>query len=152
METLETIPHITNSARAIIGQLDYRVGPSTIAMRHNPYGEKTIPNPDLSRVCMTDNDPRHRALFGAAYTVGLATALASSGASTWTPSEVYGPRGLYGPIKKVIALLANCAGQTVHNASISNGLAELEIGKHRIAANLTNQFCGDLGPYEFIAT
>ena len=151
METLEAIPHITYSARAIIGHLDYRVGPSTIAMRHNPYGEKTIPNPDSGRVCMTDDDPRHRALFGAAYTVGMATALANSGASTWTPSEIYGPRGLYGPIKKAISLLAKCAGKAVHNASISNGLAELEVGNYRIAANLTNQFCGGLRPYEFVA-
>ena len=45
METLEALPHITRSARAIIGDRRYRIGPSTIAMRQNPYGARTMPNP-----------------------------------------------------------------------------------------------------------
>ena len=87
METLEVILHIIRSARAIIGDADYRIGPSTIAMRHNPYGQRTFPNQDLNRLCMADNDPRHHAAFGAAYVIGLATALADSGVTVWTPSE-----------------------------------------------------------------
>lgn len=149
METLEAIPHITRSARAIIGDADYRIGPSTIAMRDNPYGQRTIPNPYLGRLCMAGDDPRHRAAFGAAYVIGLATALAHSGATVWTPSELYGPRGLTGPIMKAISVLANCAGKPVHNAIIRNGLAELIIGKHQIVANLMSQPIDGLGPYEF---
>ena len=149
METLEAIPHITRSARAIIGDAEYRIGPSTIAMRHNPYGQRTFPNPDLNRLCMADNDPRHGAAFGAAYVIGLATALADSGVTVWTPSELYGPRGLSGPITKAISLLASCAGKSVHRATIKNDLAELVIGSLQITANLTGQPCGGLGPYEF---
>jgi hypothetical protein len=149
METLEVIPHIIRSARAIIGDAEYRIGPSTIAMRHNPYGQRTFPNPDLSRLCMADNDPRHGAAFGAAYVIGLATALADSGVTVWTPSELYGPRGLYGPITKAISLLASCAGKSVHRATIKNDLAELVIGSLQITANLTSQPFGGLGPFEF---
>lgn len=152
METLEAIPHITRTANAIIGKADYRIGPSTIAMRHNPYGQRTIPNPDLGRLCMADDDPRHRAMFGAAYVIGLATALAPTGAAVWTPAELYGPRGLTGPIRAAISVLSRCAGQPVHRATISGGLAELIIGKHRIIANLTNQQRNALGPYEFNLT
>ncbi len=76
METLETIPHITRSMRAIIGETPYRIGPATLAMRLNPYGERTIPNPHDQRICMTDDDPRHRGDFAAAYVIGLATVLA----------------------------------------------------------------------------
>ena len=54
METLEALPHITRSTRAIIGALPYRIGPSTIAMRQNPYGARTIPNPGGERVAMAD--------------------------------------------------------------------------------------------------
>ncbi|MFC6461781.1 hypothetical protein ACFSYD_16625 [Paracoccus aerius] len=57
METLEAVPHILASARVIIGKRDYRLGPSTIAMRQNPYGSRTIPNLDRDRVCMADDDP-----------------------------------------------------------------------------------------------
>ncbi len=149
METLEAIPHITRSTRAIIGDAEYRIGPSTIAMRHNPYGQRTFPNPDLNRLCMADSDPRHGAAFGAAYVIGLATVLADSGVTVWTPSELYGPRGLYGPITKAISLLASCAGKSVHRATIKNGLAELVIGSLQITANLTSQPCGGLGAFEF---
>ena len=149
METLEAIPHITRSARAIIGDAEYRIGPSTIAMRHNPYGQRTFPNPDLNRLCMADNDPRHGAAFGAAYVIGLATALANSGVTVWTPSELYGPRGLSGPITKAISLLASCAGKSVHRATIKNDLAQLVIGSVQITANLRSQPFGGLGPFEF---
>jgi len=149
METLEAIPHITRSAQAIIGDAEYRIGPSTIAMRHNPYGQRTVPNPDLNRLCMADNDPRHGAAFGAAYAIGLATALADSGVTVWTPSELYGPRGLSGPMIKAISLLASCAGKPVHRATINNNLAELVIGSLHITANLTNQPFGGLAPFGF---
>ncbi|NVO28961.1 hypothetical protein HJ526_16135 [Donghicola sp. C2-DW-16] len=149
METLEAIPHITRSAREIIGDRDYRIGPATIAMRQNPYGNRTIPNPNGDRLCMADDDPRHRAQFGAAYVIGLATALASAGITVWTPAAVYGPRGLSGPIVQAIAALAKCAGQPVHHAEICEGLATLRVGDHTFRANLTAQELGDLGPYEW---
>ena len=46
MQTLEALPFITRSARAFIGEdKSYRIGPSTIAMRQNPYGSRTFDNP-----------------------------------------------------------------------------------------------------------
>ncbi|TNJ39952.1 hypothetical protein [Phaeobacter sp. B1627] len=147
METLEAVPDITRTARAIIGDRDYRIGPATIAMRQNPYGNRTIPNPDHDRICMTDDDPRHRAAFGAAYTLGLATALAQADVSVWTPAALYGPRGLSGPIATVIAALAKCAGQTVHRARITGGLATLDVGTTRFQANLTATENSGLAPY-----
>ncbi|GHA44220.1 hypothetical protein GCM10008927_06240 [Amylibacter ulvae] len=152
METLETIAHITTSARAIIGTLPYRIGPATIAMRQNPYGNRTIPNPNNDRVCMTDNDPRHRAKFGAAYVVGLATALAQSGISVWTPAYLYGPRGLIGskgcwPIAEPLAALAKMAGQGVKKADISDGRALLSSRKMKIVANLTPLQNDGLAPF-----
>ena len=94
MQTLEAVGHITASARAIIGDRPYRLGPSTIAMRQNPYGARVIPNPGLERVCMTDDDPRHRTVFGAAYALGLAAALVGSGVEVGSPAGLYGPRGV----------------------------------------------------------
>lgn len=152
METLETIPHISRSARAIMGKREYRIGPATIAMRQNPYGQRTMPNPDQLRLCMADDDPRHRAQFGAAYAMGLATALAPAGVSVWTPAALYGPRGLSGPIVAAIAALSACAGQRVHAASISAGLARLHIGDTLFEANLSERPLGALGPYEWRQT
>lgn len=149
METLETIPHITRTARAIMGHKAYRIGPSTLGMRHNPYGQRTIPNPDLDRICMTDTDPRHSAAFGAVYVIGLACALAPGGVTVWTPSELYGARGLTGPLRTAIAILADCAGEPVHKAEINDGYAELIVGNRCIVANLSNQPLNGLQPYEF---
>ncbi len=152
METLEAIPHITRSARAITGDKDYRIGPATIAMRQNPYGARTIPNPDHERICMAHDDPRHRAKFGAAYVIGLASALASSGLSVWTPAALYGPRGVIAdqgewPISAALKALAERAGEKVHSARVSDGLAEACIGTVTLKANLTAHTQQSLGAY-----
>lgn len=147
METLETIPHITRSASAIIGECEYRLGPSTIAMRQNPYGTRTIPNPNGEQVCMTDDDPRHRGQFGAAYTLGVATMISGADVQVWTPSALYGPRGLDGPIVEVVAALARCAGEPVRHAFLANGIATLQLGSTRFRANVTGQSNGGLPPY-----
>ncbi|WP_299934484.1 hypothetical protein [uncultured Pelagimonas sp.] len=154
METLETIPHITKSARAIIGDRPYRIGPSTLAMRQNPYGEKTIENPHQTRICMAHDDPRHRGEFGAAYTIGLAAALAPAGIEVWTPGALYGPRGVIsrsGPWPLTLALkeLAAFAGQPVHSANCASGMASIRVGTAEIRANLTPQTQGPLGPYDW---
>ncbi|SFS68311.1 hypothetical protein SAMN04488040_1513 [Sulfitobacter marinus] len=160
METLETIPHITRSARAIFDDMQYRIGPATIAMRQNPYGNRVIPNPDAQRVCMTDDDPRHRGQFGAAYVMGLATALAAANVAVWTPAAIYGPRGIGfvgttgqsdWPITQALAMLASLAGQVVKGAQISDGIAKLSVGTTVITANLTPEDNGDLSPFEWRA-
>ncbi|RIX97606.1 hypothetical protein D3218_18545 [Aureimonas flava] len=94
MQTLEAIPFITRSTRAFVGAKPYRLGPTTIGMRQNPYGSRTMPNPDGRRVPMAHDDPRARGLFGAAFLVGYAARLAGSGVEAWTGASLAGPRGL----------------------------------------------------------
>jgi D-apionolactonase len=154
METLETIPHITRSMRAIIGETPYRIGPATLAMRQNPYGERTIPNPHNQRICMTDDDPRHHGDFAAAYAIGLATALAPAEISVWTPAALYGVRGVVAceghlPIAVALKCLALLAGQPVIAAQCSGGLAQLYVEKTQLTANLTSDKIGTLGPFEW---
>ncbi|TCG10036.1 hypothetical protein BZM27_00765 [Paraburkholderia steynii] len=50
MQTLEAIPHITRSCRALIGAQPYSIGPVSIGMRQNPYGSRVMPNPHGERV------------------------------------------------------------------------------------------------------
>jgi len=95
METLSTLPHITRSTRAIIGETKpYRIGPSTIGMRQNPYGSRTMPNPDRKRIAMAADDPRQDGLFAAAWTIGYAAAVAPAGLELLTPTAFSGPRGV----------------------------------------------------------
>ncbi len=71
METLECLPHIFASARALIGDAGYRLGLLSIGARSNPYGADVAANPEQRRVAMARRDPRQRGLFGAAYAIGL---------------------------------------------------------------------------------
>lgn len=152
METLETIPHIARSMREIIGGCGYRIGPATIAMRQNPYGSRTIPNPEGGRVCMTDDDPRHRGAFGAAYALGLVAALAPFDIAVWTPAALYGPRGLFGdngplPLADALRAVSDLAGKPVREAGIANGIATLATDDARLSANLTPAINNGLPPY-----
>jgi D-apionolactonase len=79
METLETLPAIIASTRAMIGEKPYRIGPSAIAARMNPYGKAVLDNPSNRRVCLTNYDPRQRGLFNAAWTLSYIAACAYGG-------------------------------------------------------------------------
>ncbi|WP_284154730.1 hypothetical protein [Algicella marina] len=152
METLEAIPHITRSARVNIGDRDYRIGPATIAMRQNPYGNRTIPKPSSKRLCLTDDDQRHRARFGASYCIGLAAALAPAGVTVWTLAFLYGPRGVVAedgswPVTEALKALSGLAGLPVHSSRIDQGVASLHVGKVELVANLTQANLDGLPPY-----
>ncbi|RUW94523.1 hypothetical protein [Mesorhizobium sp. M7A.F.Ca.US.010.02.1.1] len=94
MQSLEALPFITQSAQAIFGAKPYRIGPSTIAMRQNPYGGATKPNPGGQRIAMADSDPRHAGQFAAAWTIGYAARVAPAGLEMLTLSSFTGPFGV----------------------------------------------------------
>ena len=79
METLQTLPDIVASAKALAGDRPYRIGPSAIGMRSNPYGPGVHENGDNGRHSFNRQDPRHRALLGAAFTLGYAARVAPLG-------------------------------------------------------------------------
>ena len=75
MQTHESLASIAASVHAVWPSLAYRLGPATIGMHRNPYGERTADNPQRSRMAMAADDPRHQAAFGAAWLVGYAAAV-----------------------------------------------------------------------------
>ena len=79
METLQTLPDIVASAKAWAGGKPYRIAPSAIGMRANPYGPDVHQNSDNGRYSFNRQDPRHRALLGAAFTLGYAARVAPRG-------------------------------------------------------------------------
>ncbi len=94
MQSLEALPFITASTRAIFGAKPYRIGPSTIAMRQNPYGGATKTNPHGLRIAMADRDPRHAGQFAAAWAIGYAARVAPAGLELLTLSGFTGPFGV----------------------------------------------------------
>ncbi|MHA1547955.1 MAG: D-apionate lactonase [Alphaproteobacteria bacterium] len=94
VQTLEALADIYSSTRAFAGSLSYRLGLCSIGMRDNPYGASVAENPDDNRIAMARYDPRHKALFGAAFAVGVAAAAAGSGVQAFAPAGIDGPFGL----------------------------------------------------------
>ncbi|WP_321931458.1 D-apionate lactonase [Paraburkholderia guartelaensis] len=134
MQTLEAIPHITRSCRALIGGQPYAIGPVSIGMRQNPYGSRVMPNPAGERVAMAANDPRQRALFGAAWLAGYAAALEGAGIDALTLGALTGPRGLADgegnpparyPVFDVAKALVRVAGATRLHVTRSGDAARI---------------------------
>jgi hypothetical protein len=94
METLETLPHIFRSMRQIAGRLPYRLGPSAIGMRYNPYGKTTEANPANVRIAFARQDPRQRGLFGAAFALGYFCRAVEAGIDSVCLGAPTGPFGL----------------------------------------------------------
>jgi hypothetical protein len=132
METLEALPFVIQSTRAFIKGKPYRVGPSAIPARDNPYGAASADNPGNGRVCLAKMDPRQRGLFGAAWTLGYISAFAKGGVDVISIGAPTGPSGIIArrtdysqpyfdgiagpavyPVYHVIAGLAPAAGQTL---------------------------------------
>jgi hypothetical protein len=78
-ETIECLPYVIKSGRALVGDKEYRIGPSGIGSRSNPFGADSPPNNAFARVTMTRSDPRHCGLLGAAWHLGYAARMAEGG-------------------------------------------------------------------------
>jgi hypothetical protein len=95
-ETLEALPSVIQSTRRLMGSLPYRIGPSGLGLRENPYGPAVADNPEHRRVPMARSDPRHRALFGAAWTLAYLATAAREGVSVVTAADGTGDLGVVG--------------------------------------------------------
>ncbi|MEX2692771.1 D-apionate lactonase [Rhizobium mongolense] len=102
MQTLEALPFITRSVRATYGRKPYRIGPSTIAMRQNPYGSRTMDNPSGARIPMANRDPRHNGRFAEAFALGYAIRALDADLECLTLSALIGSSGLIaGPTEPI---------------------------------------------------
>jgi len=94
LETLEALPQILASGRAIAGDRPYRLGLVSIGMRTNPHSAGVDPNHALRRRTMAENDPRQRGLFAASYAVGVAAAAAFGTIEALALAAPIGPFGV----------------------------------------------------------
>ncbi|YCI04888.1 hypothetical protein M1D34_24000 [Ensifer sp. D2-11] len=135
MQTFEALRDVTRSVRAIYGAKPYRIGPSTIAMRQNPYGSATKDNPFGKRIAMAARDPRHNALFGAAWTLAYAATVADAEPELLTLSTLAGPFGLIAGTGEPVD-----AGRTRPLYHVLNWLAQLS-DSMRIAVETSAPEC-----------
>jgi D-apionolactonase len=123
METLEALPWIFASTRAMMGKTRYHLGPSGISCRDNPYGAAVATNPNNARVCLSDRDPRQRGQFAEAWNLGLISAAAKARLDSVTLGAATGPQGVIAddgsifPAYHVLASLAPLSGARLIEAT-----------------------------------
>jgi D-apionolactonase len=93
-ETIECLPYIVKSGRALFGNRHYRVGPGTIGTRTSPFGSSPPLNPHNGRVTMVRRDPRQRGLVGAAWHLGYAARMCEGGIDSVILGAAVGDYGL----------------------------------------------------------
>ena len=94
METLEALPSVIASTRRLVGGLPYRLGPSGLGLRENPYGPAVAENSGHRRIPMARADPRRRGLFGAAWTLAYLAVAAREGVAVVTAADATGDLGV----------------------------------------------------------
>ncbi len=146
-EGLEALPYIIKTTRSFAGDTPYWLFPSAIAMRQNPYGAAPAENPHGGRVAMARQDPRERALIGAAWYAGVLAHAARGGLDAVTLGAVAGPSGVVAadggtyPVHAVLKGHAALRGQPVH-ASRSSAPREVQVaavGEDIWLVNLTGE-------------
>ncbi len=150
MESLEALPALAVSARAIVGDKALLVGPSAIGMRDNPYGPAPLENARGARLTMGGADPRQRGLLNAAWTLGYIARFAVGGAARIAVSAPFGRCGIIDedgtfPVFAVIRGCSGLRGAALHKARASHPqrVAVLQVSaadRHELwLANLTGQ-------------
>jgi hypothetical protein len=130
MESLEALPYVLASVRAIAETKPYRLGPSSIGLALNPNGPPRWLKPGEGRQTMVRNDPRHAGLFGAAWAVGYAARVVGRvqelaiGHATGD-FGLLGPHGELRPAYHVVRALCRAQGQA---------LLTVDTGDARLAA------------------
>ena len=93
-ETIECLPHVIKSGRALFGNRHYRIGPGTIGTRTSPFGSDPPLNPNNGRVTMVRRDPRQRGLLGAAWHLGYGARMSAGGVDSVVLGAAVGDYGL----------------------------------------------------------
>jgi hypothetical protein len=144
MESLQALPAIAASARAIAGDRPLLVGPSAIGLRDNPYGPAPLRNPAGARLAMGGADPRQAALFNAAWTLGYIARFAEAGVARIALSGPVGEAGVLDaardyPVLAVILACAALRGAKLYaaHASAPDRVLALCAGHTLLLANIT---------------
>jgi hypothetical protein len=93
-ETIECLPYIIRSGRALFGSKHYRIGPGTIGTRTSPFGSNPPLNPRNGRVTMVRRDPRQRGLLGAGWHLGYGARMCEGGIDSVVLGAAVGDYGL----------------------------------------------------------
>lgn len=98
LETLEAVPEVFTTGRAIAGGKPLHLGLYSIGMRSNPYAADCVANPLRERLAMVRDDPRQDSRFAACFAVGVLAAACAEGVASVALAMTDGPLGAVGPM------------------------------------------------------
>jgi D-apionolactonase len=164
MENLESFQHIVRTVRAFAGNKPYRLIASGLGLDINP-GSDPAPNPDNVRGTMARMDPRHRGLFGAAWTLASIGEAARGGLGAISPAALVGEFGIVHrrlpydqpwfddlgraavyPVYHVVAGMARAAGRPLVEAT-SSDRTRIAALAHRTANDAISLWLANLRDY-----
>jgi len=94
LNTPETIPYILKTLKNFSNSSDVHIGPISIGMHFNPYGESLVDNKKKIRLEMADSDPRHDHLFSLTWTLAIFIQSISKELKFFTFNSIYGHHGI----------------------------------------------------------
>jgi hypothetical protein len=93
MENVESFQHMTRTIKAFAGDKPYRLIASGLGLDIGPYGAPAS-NAENKRGTMVRMDPRHRGVFGAAWTLAAIAEAARGGLQAISPAALAGEFGI----------------------------------------------------------
>ena len=94
LDTPNSLKFILNSINNFSKDTPIHIGPMTLGMHFNPYGEKLAPNIDKVRLEMTDFDPRHDSLISLNWTIAVFSEILSKNTKFITIASLKGIHGI----------------------------------------------------------
>ncbi len=94
LNTPETIPYILKTLKNFSNSTNVHIGPISIGMHFNPYGESLVSNKNKIRLEMADSDPRHDQLFSLTWTLAIFIQSINKESKFFTFNSIYGHHGI----------------------------------------------------------
>jgi len=94
LDTPNSLKYILNTINNFTKDTPTHIGPITIGMHFNPYGEKLADNYDKKRLEMTDVDPRHDSLISLNWTIAVFSEILSKNTKYITLTSLKGIHGI----------------------------------------------------------
>ena len=94
LDTPNSLKYILHSVNNFSKDTPIHIGPMTLGMHFNPYGEKLAANIDQVRLEMTDLDPRHDSLIGLNWTIAVFVETLSKNTKFITIASLKGVHGI----------------------------------------------------------
>ena len=94
LDTPNSLEYIINTIETFSNDTPIHIGPMTIGMHFNPYGEKLADNADNIRLEMAENDPRHDSLLSLSWSVAAFSQIISKNTKYLTIASMTGVHGI----------------------------------------------------------